>query len=75
MCDICEKWDKKEINSREAMVLIGTALKVLGRRGNKEHLSQLASKILDEEVPYKPLDEKAERAFWKSTHRRTNEEP
>lgn len=75
MCDICEKWEKDEIDSKEAMVLIGNALKVRnGKRYGKEHLMKVASKILDEDVPFNPTDTKAERAFWKQTHRRENEE-
>lgn len=75
MCDICEKWDKHEIDSREAMVLIGNALKTrYGKKNGKAHLTALASRILDDEVPFNATDQKAERAFWKRTHRRENEE-
>jgi len=76
MCDICDKWKNDEIDSKKAMVLIGEALKARGSRGSgKSHLMSLASKILDEEVPFKKTDPKAEKAFWKRTHRREHEEP
>ena len=73
MCEICSRWNKHEINSKEAMVLIGTALK-RAKKSNVDHLKALASKILDTEVPFDHTDEQAERAFWKRTHRRKDEE-
>jgi len=73
MCDICTRWKKREINGKEAMVLIGTALKT-AEKVSKEHLTKLASKILDDEVPFSHTDPQAERAFWHRTHRRENEE-
>lgn len=76
MCDICDKWKKDEIDSKQAMVLIGEALKTRsGQRSGKTHLMSLASRILDNDVPFEKTDPKAERAFWKRTHRRENEEP
>ena len=77
MCDICEKWDKHEIDGKEAMGLIGNALKTKhGQRSGKTHLQTLASRILDDEVPFSETNPKAERAFWKRTHTgEENEEP
>lgn len=74
MCEICSRWDKREINSKEAMALIGEALKN-SKSSHKQHYQKLATRILDMEVPFKATNDNVDKDFWKSTHRRKREEP
>lgn len=60
MCNICDDFKNKKINSKEAFERIGTALKDQSDSEKTGHLIELSATILDEDVPMTERDEDIE---------------
>lgn len=63
MCKICNQWNAKEISAQEAMDMIGQAFKTASDK-QVDHLVELSSQILDEEVPMTQKNEALEEKWW-----------
>jgi hypothetical protein len=54
MCVVCKEWEKGKLTNAEALRAIGEMPK--SDPGDKKHLIDLASRIMDKEVPMKESD-------------------
>ncbi len=61
MCNICDDFKNKKINSKQAFERIGAALEDQSDSEKTGHLIQLSATILDEDVPMPERDENAEK--------------
>lgn len=64
MCMLCVEWEKQRITSKEAFKAIGEMITPT----TKEHLQELAERIIQKEVPETQTNKDAEEAFWNATH-------
>ena len=67
MCSICKKWQLGQIDSRQAFVEIGEALKVANAK-QKSHLMVLSEEIINKDVPLVERDEYADN-IWNESYR------
>ena len=56
MCLLCVQWEKEKMTSKETLSALGEMLDTEEDEKKREHLYDLADRVINKEVPYSDLN-------------------